>query len=395
MLSRQLHNSFMLLALASCVLPVSGGLPLWAQNPPPRPAQTQPGLPQGADNPTRPEIQPSLDQDRDPLPSPDIVAPETANTNAPGGKGQLQRQSNGVYTMNVDVDEVLLPCAVVDEKGRPVLDLSRNDFHVWEDGVPQPVSSFTHQDLPVSMGILIDSSGSMLDKRAAVDAAANKLLAESNPRNAAFVVNFNEKAYLDQGFTVDRVALQRGIGHFDARGATALYDAVAASADELSRHAKQPRQVLLIVTDGADNASRIALQEAIRRVQNLGGPVVYTIGLLYDADRNEAAKAHNDLEALSAETGGIAYFPKSLDDVDEIASEVARDIRNQYIIGFHSTRPTSQGGYRTVHVEAMAPGHKHLVVRTRRGYYAKPGQRNGMTAQKVNDAQPETPAQPQ
>jgi VWFA-related protein len=395
MLSRKLRNSFRLLALASCALPVSGGPRLCAQNPPARPAQTQPGLPPGVDNPTRPEIQPSLEQDRDPIPSPDLVAPETTNANTPAGKGQLQRQSNGVYTMNVDVDEVLLPCAVVDEKGRPVLDLSRNAFHVWEDGVPEQVTSFTHQDLPVSMGILIDSSGSMLDKRTAVDAAANKLLAESNPRNAAFVVNFNEKAYLDQGFTVDRVALQRGIGHFDARGATALYDAVAASADELSRHAKQPRQVLLIVTDGADNASRIALQEAIRRVQNLGGPVVYTIGLLYDADRNEADKARNDLEALSAETGGIAYFPKSLDDVDEIASEVARDIRNQYIIGFHSTRPTSQAGYRTVHVEAIAPGHKHLEVRTRRGYYAKPGQRNGMTAQKVSGVQPETNAQPQ
>jgi Ca-activated chloride channel homolog len=269
-----------------------------------------------------------------------------------------------------------------------VLDLNRNDFHVWEDGVPQTTTSFAHQDVPVAMGILIDSSGSMLDKRVAVDAAANRLLAESNPRSTAFVVNFNEKAYLDQGFTVDRVALRHGIDHFDARGPTALYDAVAASADELSHHAKQPKQVLLIITDGADNASRIALQEAIRRVQNLGGPVVYTIGLLYDAQRTEADKARNDLEALSEETGGIAYFPKSLGDVDEIASEVARDIRNQYIVGYHSSRPASLGGYRTIHVEASASGHRHMVVRTRRGYYAKPGQRNSMTAQKVTSAKP-------
>jgi len=395
MLSRQLRNSFRLLALASCALSVSGGLLLWAQNRPTAPVQTQPGPPPGMDNPTRPEVQPPLDQDRDPIPSPDVAVPETANANVPAGKGQLQRQSNGVYTMNVDVDEVVLPCAVIDEKGRPALDLSRNDFHVWEDGVPQPVTSFTHQDLPVSMGILIDSSGSMLDKRSAVNAAANKLLAEANPRDSAFVVNFNEKAYLDQGITVDRVALERGIGHFDARGATALYDAVAASADELSHHAKQPRQVLLIVTDGADNASRIALTDAIRRVQNLGGPVVYTIGLLYDDERNEAEKARNDLEALSAETGGIAYFPKSLGDVDEIASEVARDIRNQYIVGYHSSRSASLGGYRTVHVEASSPSHKHLTVRTRRGYLAKPGQRNSMTAQKVSGAPPPSDAQPQ
>jgi VWFA-related protein len=341
-------------------------------------------------NPTQPEAQPSLDQDRDPIPSPDIVAPETSTSNDnPAGKNQLQREANGMYTMHEDVDEVLLTCAVVDERGRPVLDLNRNDFHIWEDGVPQTTTSFTHQDVAAAMGILIDSSGSMLDKRSAVDAAANKLLAESNARDSAFVVNFNEKAYLDQGFTVDRVALQRGIGHFDARGATALYDAVAASADELSRHAKEPRQVLLIITDGADNASRIALSDAIRRVQNLGGPVVYTIGLLYDADPKEALKARGDLEALSAETGGIAYFPKSLGEVDEIASEVARDIRNQYTVGYHSTRAASLGGYRTVHVEAASPDHKHLIVRTRRGYYAKPGQRNSMTAQKVSSAQPQ------
>jgi VWFA-related protein len=340
-------------------------------------------------NPTRPEVQPSLAEDRDPIPSPDIAVPEKETAgNAAGGKGQLKDQGHNTYKLDVDVDEVLLNCTVVDEKGRPVLDLNRNDFHVFEDGVAQRTSSFVHQDQPVAMGILIDSSGSMLDKRQAVDAAAAKLLAESNPRSSAFVVNFNDKAYLDQGFTVDRVALRRGIDRFDARGATALYDAVAASADQLSHHARQPKQALLIVTDGADNASRLALEEAIRRVQNLGGPVVYTIGLLYDANKKEADKARNDLEMLSAETGGIAYFPKSLDQVDEIASQVAQDIRNQYIVGYHSSKPASLGGYRAVHVEASAPGHKHLVVRTRRGYFAKPGQRNSMTAQKVSAAPP-------
>ncbi len=378
MLSQKLRNSLCLLALAALVLAVPRLCPLIAQSP----VQAAPGL----QNPTRPEVQPPLDQDRDPIPSPDLVAPEkeTAGTATSAGGNQITKKSEGVYTMHEDVDEVLLNCTVVDEKGRPVLGLSRNDFHVWEDGVPQATSSFMHQDLPVAMGILIDSSGSMLDKRSAVDAAANKLLAESHPRSTAFVVNFNERAFLDQGFTVDRVALRRGIDHFDARGATALYDAVAASADELSHHAKQPKQVLLIVTDGADNASRLALEEAIRRVQNLGGPVVYTIGLLYDAEKKEAQKARNDLEMLSAETGGLAYFPKSLSDVDEIASEVARDIRNQYTVGYHSTKSATLGGYRTVHVEASAPGYKHLIVRTRRGYFAKAGQRNSMTAQKVS-----------
>jgi VWFA-related protein len=243
------------------------------------------------------------------------------------------------------------------------------------------------------MGILIDNSGSMIDKRSAVNAAAMKLLTESNSRDAAFVVNFNDRAYLDQGFTVDRVALNRGLSHFDSRGTTALYDAVAASADELAHHAKQRKQVLLIITDGADNASRLTVRDAIRRVQGLAGPVVYTIGLLYDADRNESQKARDDLEALSAETGGLAYFPHSIDEVSEIASEVARDIRNQYGVGYHSTKPASLGGYRQIHVEAVSPNHKHLTVRTRRGYYAQPGQRNKM--QTVSDATTKSEPQPQ
>lgn len=338
--------------------------------------------PQMAD-PTRPEIQPSLDADRDPIPSPDIVVeqPSTATTKGPTVNGQIVKRSEGVYTLHQDVDEVLLNCAVVDEHGHPALDLGRGDFRVWEDGVPQAVTSFLHQDLPVSMGILIDSSGSMLDKRSPVNQAALRLLEESNPRDSAFVVNFNDRAYLDQPFTMDQVALERGINRFEARGATAMYDAVAASADELSKHAKQPKQVLLIITDGADNASRLTRDEAIRRVENLGGPVVYTIGLLFDSDPRESQKAHDDLEMLSEETGGVAYFPRSVGELDEIAAEVARDIRNQYVVGYHSTRAASLGGFRAVHVEASGAGHRKLTVRTRHGYYAKAGQRNGMTAE--------------
>jgi VWFA-related protein len=212
----------------------------------------------------------------------------------------------------------------------------------------------------------------MRDKRAAVNAAALNLFRASNRSDSAFVVNFSERAFLDQGFTSDLVALDRGLAHFDSKGPTAMYDAVAASADELSKHAQQRKQAILIITDGADNASHLTLQQTIRRVQNLGGPVVYTIGLLYDSDKDEARDARNALQTLSEETGGVAYFPESIGDVDRIAEEVARDIRNQYSIAYHSTKPSSLGGYRTVHVEARAAHRGKLTVRTRRGYYAKP-----------------------
>jgi Ca-activated chloride channel family protein len=336
-------------------------------------------------DPTRPELQPRLDADRDPIPSPDLEDNAPVNTATPlttAKPGEIQKLKDGIYTMHEDVDEVLLQCAVVDDKGRLVTDLTRGNFHVWEDGVPQATTSFLHQDQPVSLGILVDSSGSMLDKRAVVNEAALNLLRASNPRDSTFIVNFSDHAFLDQGFTSSIDALYRGLSRSDPKGTTALYDAVAASADELSNHGKLPKQVLLVITDGADNASRLDLMAAIRRVQNLGGPVVYTIGLLFDADKKEADRARADLERLSAETGGIAYFPHSLSDVNGIAAEVARDIRDQYTVGYHPSRPGSLGGYRVVRVEASAPGHGKLIVRTKKGYYAKkPAAQRTQTAQ--------------
>ena len=358
--------------------------------PPVRPATSAPvpaTSPSATASPTLPETQPSLDEDRDPIPSPDVTAnaaapatsatPATANVppgttpSAPTGPGEIQKKQNGVYTLRANVDEVLLNCAVIDDKGRPVLGLDRADFRVWEDGIPQTVNSVQHADLPVSMGILVDNSGSMRDKRATVNAAAMNLLRESNPQDEAFIVNFSDRPYLDQRFTTDRVALNRGITRYDSAGTTALYDAVAASADELAKHGKDRKQVLLIITDGADNASRIDLQQAIRRVQGLGGPVVYTIGLLFDTGSEEAQQARDALEELSQQTGGVAYFPNSLEDVNAIATEVANDIRQQYVVDYHSSKPFSLGGYRTVQVEASAPHDGRLYVRTKRGYYAQ------------------------
>jgi Ca-activated chloride channel homolog len=347
----------------------------------PRPvaAQTQPAAP-AAQSPTtassanedyrRREVQPNLNLDRDPVLSPDAadnapIVPETASTSQTATK-----QGNNVYTLHENVNEVLLPCTVVDQNGRLVTDLTRTNFRVWEDDVPQTISSFEFRDVPISLGILVDNSGSMRGKRDAVDAAALDLVRESNSQDTAFVVNFNDKAFLDQGFTSNISYLERGLSHYDTRGTTAIYDAVVASADELSRYAKWPKQVLLVITDGADNASRLSLEQAIHRVQQLNGPVVYSIGLLYDSEsRDEAQRARDALIALSQGTGGFAYFPQSLNEVDDIASEISQVVRNQYTVGYHSSRSPSLGGYRRVRVVAEAPRHGPLTVKTRAGYY--------------------------
>lgn len=367
---------------APCVaLILLSSLTLRSQTAPQLAPKPQTATPTNSD-PRRPEIQPNLSADRDPIPSPDAEVPETtsAGPTIPARPGEVEKGENGVYTLHENVDEVVLNCTVIDEKGRAVEGLTQGDFRVWEDSAPQRISAFRHQDLPVSMGILIDDSGSMRDKRATVNQAAMDLLRNSNRQDSAFVVNFSDRAYLDQGFTTDLISLNRGLSRFDAQGTTALYDAVAASADELAKGVKFEKQVLLIVSDGADNASRLSREQAIRRVQNLGGPVVYSIGLLFDSDPRESERAKDALLNLSDDTGGIAYFPRSLDEVDRIAVQVAQDIRNQYTIGYHSSKSASLGGYRVVHVEAYSPKYGKLTVRTRRGYYAN-HQKADQTAQ--------------
>ena len=365
-----------LLSAAVLVLLFCAGRSLCAQSPPA--AQKPAAISAVTFDPTKPEAQPNLSHDQDPVLSPDPQdnLPATADTTVYSIKpGQIEKQQSGVYTLQEDVDEVQLNCTVVDQDGHLVNDLNRGDFQVWEDNVPQTITSFRHQDIPVSIGILIDNSGSMRYKRSAVNTAALELVRASNQNDAAFIVNFSDHAYLDQDLTSNIHDLERGLARVDSKGSTALYDAVVASADELSEHAKQPKQVVLIITDGEDNASRLTLEQAIHRVQNLGGPVVYTVGLLFDdVNKEKSLRARQALETLSADTGGIAYFPRSLDEVNEIAEQVARDIRNQYTIGYHSTKPSSLGGYRTVHVEARAQKHRKLLVRTRTGYYSNQGQ---------------------
>jgi len=347
--------------------------------------------PASSQTPSKPQQQPPLTVDRDPIVSPDAadnqpVSPSSPNAVRPGTT--LEKEKGG-FTFHRDVDEVVLNASVLDDNGRIVNDLKEDNFHVFEDGVQQTIAAFQHQDIPVSIGMLIDNSGSMRDKRAAVNTAALDLVKASNPQDEAFIVNFSDEAFIDQDFTADIAKLRDGLAHIDSKGGTALYDAVVASADQLAKGAKRPKQVLLIVTDGEDNASSLNLEQTIRRIQDLQGPVVYSIGLLFgdSGGGREAHRAKRALQLLSNETGGIAYFPKSLENVDQICAEVAHDIRNQYTIGYHSTKPASQGGYRIVKVQAAAPGHGKLTVRTRTGYYPKVDNKNNTA-----EAQKKAPA---
>jgi Ca-activated chloride channel family protein len=322
---------------------------------------------------------PDLTRDSDPVPSPDGNAPWVPGAKPATGAAPQQAQSNitkdanGNFVLHAEAAEVRLNASVIDGNNHPVDTLAQSSFHVYEDGVPQNIIGFRHEDVPVSIGILIDSSGSMYDKRQAVDAASLNLVRLSNPQDEAFLVDFSSEAYIDQDFTNSIPKLQQGLSYIRSSGGTALYDAVIASADYLSKNAHRGKQVLLIVTDGDDNASSATLDAAIRRVQELDGPQIYTIGLLFgdDTSRSEAKHSREVLSELAAQTGGVGYFPKSLKEVDGIAQEVAQDIRSQYTIEYKSTKPPALGGYREIHVEAKEKGFSKLTVRTRAGYFPK------------------------
>jgi len=306
--------------------------------------------------------------------------PAAASTSTAGGgntvsipaTGEPKKGKNNTYTYTVQAQEVVLHATVVDQHSRLVTNLNKNDFTVYEDGQPQTITRFSQEDIPVSIGILIDNSGSMRDKRQAVNTAALDLVKGSNPNDEVFIVNFSDEAIIDTDLTSDVSKMQEGLQQIDSRGGTALYDAVVASADYLAKKGNREKKVLLVVTDGEDNASTDTLEQAVRRVQNDAGPMIYTIGILGGDHEKRAKRA---LESLALNTGGVAFFPKDLGDVDQIARAVARDIRNQYSIYYRPTRSQEQGGYRQVKVDAHAPGYGRLNVRTRSGYYAGQQQR--------------------
>jgi Ca-activated chloride channel family protein len=247
--------------------------------------------------------------------------------------------------------------------------LPESAFQVYENGVAQHIKIFKREDVPVSMGLIIDNSGSMRDKRAKVEAAALALVKDSNRQDEVFIVNFNDEAFLDKDFTNDIKDLQEGLARIDSRGGTAMRDAIRMSIDHLKEKAKKDKKVLVVVTDGNDNSSLISLENLVKSSQD-SGVLIYTVGLLSEEERREAKRAKRALEALAEATGGEAYFPKELADVDRIAHQVAHDIRNQYTIAYTPINDALDGSFRQIKVIASAPNRP--VVRTRTGYYATP-----------------------
>jgi Ca-activated chloride channel homolog len=272
-----------------------------------------------------------------------------------------------MFVFKKQVQEVVLHATVVDGQQHMVTGLDKSAFSVYENGTAQPITSFRKEDVPVEMGIVIDNSGSMRDKREQVSQAVLNLIRASNSEDQIFVVNFGRSPYLDQDFTSDVNLLQAALHQVSAKGSTALYDAIVASAVHLEHNPRLAKKVLLVITDGQDNMSEETLEEASRRLQQENGPTLYAVGLLGSGLQSAGREA---LQRLAAGTGGVAYFPDSLNQVDDITRSVARDIRSQYIISFRPKNQKGQPQYQSLRVEAQAPGYGKLTVRTRTGYYS-------------------------
>jgi Ca-activated chloride channel family protein len=270
-----------------------------------------------------------------------------------------------------DTRLVVLHTTVHDKSGHLITNLPQTAFTVYENGVTQPIRSFKREDVPVSMGLVVDNSGSMRDKRAKVEAAALALVKASNKDDQVFVVNFNDEAFLDnphgKDFTSDIKEMEEALTRIDSRGGTAMRDAVRMSIDHQKEKAKKDKKVLVVVTDGNDNSSTITLENLVKAAQG-SEVIIYGIGILSEEERREAKRAERALSELSVATGGEAFFPKDLSEVERIAQTVARDIRSQYTIQYSPTNQTMDGSFRQIKVAINAPGRP--IARTRSGYYA-------------------------
>src|SRR5215472_5798124 len=282
-----------------------------------------------------------------------------------------QQQSPTVFTVGTRL--VVCHTTVIDKSGHLVTNLTKDAFSVFENGTPQEIKSVKREDVPVSMGLIIDNSGSMRDKRAKVEAAALALVKDSNPDDEVFIVNFNDEAFLDlphgKNFTNDIKEMEEALTRIDSRGGTAMRDAIRMSIDHLKEKAHKDKKVLVVVTDGNDNSSLVSLENLVKASQQ-SGILIYSVGLLSEEERREAKRAERALEALAEATGGETFFPKEVSEVERIAHQVARDIRNQYSIVYAPANQSMDGTFRQIKVTVKGPGSPS--VRTRSGYYATP-----------------------
>jgi Ca-activated chloride channel family protein len=284
------------------------------------------------------------------------------------------QQDTPLETIKIDTNLVVLRVAVNDQQGRAAMSLKQNAFKVYEDGVEQQIGVFSSEESPVSWGLILDRSGSMMGMMSDVYEAALHVIDEGTSRDETFIVTFNRRPELISEFTSDRHGLENSILGLRADGETALFDAVDFALDRL-KHAKYRKKVLVVITDGEDNASRLKFRELIERAEEEEA-VIYTVGMFepvmsvlssMGADRDARA----ELKKLAEVTGGSAHFPSNVDQCRDVMKEIAREVSQQYSLGYYPLNKTRDGKWRRIQVKVSDSGSHKYVARTRSGYYAR------------------------
>jgi Ca-activated chloride channel homolog len=278
-----------------------------------------------------------------------------------------QTPPQDAFQISVNVDLVVLQATVHDKKGGFAPNLKEPDFQIYEDGAKQSIRLFRHEDIPVTVGLVVDHSGSMHPKLAHVVQAARTFVRASNPRDQMFVVNFNDRVTLGlpgaEPFTDRPEELEAAISKTPATGQTRLYDAVVQALERL-RTGTYAKKVLVVISDGGDNASVLKLPEVLKKAEE-SSAAIYTIGIFEDEDPDRNPDV---LRRLARATGGEAFFPRKLEDVVANCENIARDIRHQYTLGYAPAAAAKPGVFRSIRVVAATQGSGKLLVRARAGY---------------------------
>jgi len=282
-----------------------------------------------------------------------------------------QNQEDHDYKLGVNVNLVQLPVSVLDKKGFPITGLHPEHFAVYEDKVLQDISLFKQEDIPLSVGLVVDASSSMYDKRDRLSTAAMTFVRESNPEDETAIVSFGDVVSLEEDFTTSTHRLNRALNRIPSNGNTALYDAVILAAQHVKNEGFHDKKVLLVVSDGEDNHSKYKLKQVVTALQE-SKMIVYTIGLLsQDSDAIFGDEGKKALKQLAEAGGGASFFPKNVSDVEDVCKRIARELRNQYTIGYRPSNEKLDGSWRKIIVRVTPPKTAPKpTVHTKKGYYA-------------------------
>ena len=337
-------------------------------SPSPTPAQT-PQRPAGT-----PRIAPQLGE-----PPP---APKLKPTPTPTPPEELDAES----IVRINADLVQLHVRVIDRNNRPINNVPQGDFHVFEDGVPQPIESFSREEVPISYGLAVDTSGSLRSQLPTVIEAGKSIINSNKPGDETFLVRFisSDKIETVQDFTANKELLTDGLDSFYVEGGqTAIIDAVYLSAEHVSEYRKgddgdRRRRALIVITDGEDRNSFYKQEQLFARLRE-ADVQIFVIGFVNELDKEAGFirksprdKAINLINKLAEETGGRAFFPDSVAELPQIANEIIRDLRTQYVIAYNPTNKTQDGSYRAIKVSVNQPagGDKRIAL-TRTGRLAR------------------------